>query len=191
MFYRLLTSSLLLVAFVAAGCSDQSASKDSPPSSVDSAQLPDSEVSGATIYLYHRGELTTEIRADRILKFESIDSTMGYSLDIDFLDSTGNVTSNLVSDSGVIRESTSHLQAYGHVVVVTADSLKLETDFLTWNPDINKIQSDAFVKFTKDGSVFTGWGMEANRDLSRLRILNQISSNAIDLDKLSEGDDDK
>ncbi len=186
MFCRLLTSLLILAALVA-GCSNQNASKDSPPATVDSASLPDSEVSGATIYLYNRGELTTEIRADRILKFEAADSTMGYQLDIDFLDSAGQVMSNLVSDSGVIRETSTHLQAYGHVVVDTHDSLKLETDFLTWNPEINKIQTDAFVKFTKDGNIFTGWGMEANRDLSRLRILNQISSNEIDLDKLSEG----
>lgn len=187
MIFRYLTSLLVLVA-LAAGCSQHDASKDSPPPPIDSAHLPDSEVRGATIYLYHRGELTTEIRADRILKFESIDSTMGYQLDIDFLDSAGRVTSNLVSDSGVIRETSNHLQAYGHVVVNTSDSLKLETDFLTWNPEINKIQTDAFVKFTRDGSVFTGWGMEANRDLSRLRILNQISSNEMDLEKLSGSD---
>ncbi|MCP4686074.1 MAG: LPS export ABC transporter periplasmic protein LptC [bacterium] len=185
MLYRLLTS-LLLLAALFVGCSEQNASKDSSPSTVDSANLPDSEVSGATIYLFHRGELTTEIRADRILKFEAADSTMGYQLDIDFLDSASQIMSNLVSDSGVIRETTNHLQAYGHVVVITHDSLKLETDFLTWNPEIDKIQTDAFVKFTKEGNVFTGWGMEANRDLSRLRILNQISSNAIDLEKLSE-----
>jgi len=184
MFLRLLTS-LLVLAALAVGCSNQNTAKDSLPST-DSAGLPDSEVSGATIYLYHRGNLTTEIRADRILKFEAADSTMGYKLDIDFLDSVGAVTSNLVSDSGIIRESTNHLQAYGHVVVITSDSLMLETDFLTWNPEINKIQTDAFVKFTKNGDVFTGWGMEANRDLSRLRILNQISSNAIDLEKFSD-----
>jgi len=185
MLSKLLTSSLLLAALVV-GCSNQNASKDSPPAAVDSALLPDSEVSGATIYLFHRGELTTEIRADRILKFEAADSTMAYQLDIDFLDSAGQLISNLVSDSGIIRETSNHLQAYGHVVVFTHDSLKLETDFLTWNPEINKIQTDAFVKFTKNSNIFTGWGMEANRDLSRLRILNQISSNAIDLEKLSE-----
>jgi len=142
--------------------------------------------SGATIYLYDRQDVTTEIRADLIRRFESIDSTMGYVLDIDFFDSLGQVSSNLVGDSGVIREKSNRLQVYGRVVVVTQDSARLETDYLIWDPEIGKIQSDAYVKFTRHGDVMTGWGMEADPDLGRLKILSDVSGSVSESEVLSE-----
>ncbi len=156
------------------GCSQQTL-PESDQSTADSTLIPDSEVSGATIYLYDRDEVTTEIRAEMIRRFEKIDSTMGYVLDIDFFDSLGQVSSNLIGDSGVIRETSNKLEVYGEVVVITADSLKLETDYLRWNPDIGKIESEAYVKFTRDDDIITGWGMEADPDLGRLKILSQVS----------------
>ena len=55
------------------------------------------------------------------------------------------------------------------------DSTRLDTDYLQWNPDIKKIQTDAFVKVYRRGDVATGWGLEANQTLTRIKILNQVS----------------
>ena len=176
----------LLLALALVGCSEKTISEGDQASSADSTLRPDSEVQGATVYLYDRQEVTTEIRADLIRRFEAIDSTMGYILDIDFFDSLGAVSSNLVGDSGVIRENTQRLQVYGEVVVVTQDSARLETDYLTWDPEIGKIQSDAFVKFTRGEDIMTGWGMEADPDLGRLRILSQVSGSVSESEVVSD-----
>jgi len=179
---RLLTG-ILVLACLSTGCSRQTSSTDKKPGPIDSAALPDSEVRGADIQLYSRGELTTGIRAERILKFDAIDSTMAYVLDVDFYDSLGQVTSNLVGDSGIIRENTQHFIVYGHVVVITPDGARLETDSLAWNPVVNKIQTDAFVKLTRDGDVMTGWGLDANKDLTRVRI-HDVSGTVSDADQI-------
>jgi len=100
---------------------------------------------------------------------------MGYVLDIDFFDTLGQVKSNLVADSGVIREKNDQLEVFGKVVVLTRDSARLDTDFLRWNPERRKIESEAFVKFTRGSDIMTGWGMEADPDLGRLKILSQVS----------------
>lgn len=178
---------LVIFALVAAaliGCSDESTSVTKQPGPLDSAGQPDTEIRGATIHLYHRGELNTKVNARRIVRFEDIDSTVGYTLDMDFYDSLGSITSNLVSDSGVIREVSGAFDVYGHVVVNTSDSVRLDTDYLTWNPSINRITTDAFVKVSRPGDTVTGWGLEAPRDLSRIKILHQVSGSLHDVEGL-------
>jgi len=101
---------------------------------------------------------------------------MGYVVDADFFDSLGQKISTLVGDSSLTRENSGHLWVYGNVVVVVLENnTRLETDYLHWNPDIKKIQTDAYVKITKNGDVVTGWGMEADQKLTRIKILKQVS----------------
>lgn len=178
---------LVLLGVVAlAGCSSKQTASTGQSALTDSASRPDSEVSGARIYLYDKGRVTTEITAEKILKFTSLDSTMAYTLDIDICDSTGQVTTEVVGDSGIIRESTGELHIYGNVVVVTKDKSRLETDYLYWDSKSDKIKTDAFVRITKGEDVITGWGMEADQRLNRIKILNQVSGTIKDTKKLSE-----
>jgi LPS export ABC transporter protein LptC len=158
-----------------AGCSSGDGTLRNTATPTDSILKPDTEVKGAKIDLFDKSQKTTEILAKRILKFEAKDSTMGYDVTAHFFDTLGHVTSDLVGDSALIRETTSHLYVFGHVVVKSEDSTRLETDYLHWNPDIKKIQTDAFVKVYRHGDVATGWGMEANQNLTRVKILNQVS----------------
>jgi LPS export ABC transporter protein LptC len=177
---------ILLALILLAGCGQKTISEADQTAETDSALIPDSEVLGATVYLYSGERITTEIRADTIRRFEAIDSTMGYILDIDFFDSLGLVNSNLIGDSGVIRETSNTLRVFGDVVVVTRDSARLETDWLKWNPDRGKIVTDAFVRFSRGEDVMTGWGMEADPDLGRLRIVSQVSGSVTEEQVTSE-----
>ena len=173
-FVTIVYTLLLLLAVV--GCEQQKSSTKTEASMLDSSGRPDAEVKGARIFLYDKGRVTTEIHAQKLLKFEAKDSTMGYTVTADFFDSVGAKISNLVGDSSLTRENSGHLWVYGNVVViVTENNTKLETDYLHWNPDIKKIQTDAFVKITKNGDVVTGWGMEADQKLTRIKILKQVS----------------
>lgn len=165
-----------MLVILLSGCGSRETSNSAEATLEDSARRPDSEVGGARIYMYDQGQVTSEIFADKIYKFEANDSTMGYDLTIRFFDSTGRVVSTVVGDSGVIRENQGHLHIYGNVVVVSEDSSRLETDYLFWNPGTRKIQTDAFVRITDlGGNVVTGWGMEADRNLGRIKILRQVS----------------
>jgi LPS export ABC transporter protein LptC len=176
---------ILPIVFVAFGCILLSAGCDSEKSfkprssSGDIAKRPDSETGGALISLYNGKELTTTIRADRILKFEAQDSAVAYHLRIQFLDSTGRAVTDLVGDSGIVRENKGLFEIFGNVVGISPEqNTKLETDYLKWNPEINRIQTDAFVRITRGrngGDVITGWGMETDRQFSRVKILREVS----------------
>lgn len=158
------------------GCESQKGIKSDRSAIGDSARLPDSELRGATISLYEGSSLTTGIKANRILKFEPQDSAVAYDLKIQFFDSTGKAVSDLIGDSGIIREGKGLFEIFGNVVANSIDrNTQLETDYLKWNPAINRIQTDAFVKITKGNDVITGWGLETDRRLSRVKILRQVS----------------
>jgi LPS export ABC transporter protein LptC len=187
---KLMIKIVWLSAFVAliglTGCSSDKTSKSNQLESSDSVMRPDSEVRHARIYLYDKGRITTEIYSEEIHKFEDLDSTMGYQLDIDFFDTTGQVMSQVVGDSGVIRENSGQLSIYGNVVVITEDNTKLETDYLFWNTTTDKIYTDAFVKITTEDGVLTGWGLEGDQKLSSYQILSKVSGSAKDVDKFMD-----
>ncbi len=142
--------------------------------------LPDSELTEARIFLYDGPRRKAEVESSRIVKFSSIDSTMAYRLDVNVLDSAGRVTTHVVGDSGVIRETTGYMDVYGNVVLTTEDSAQLQTDYLFWDSHQSKIRTDAFVRITKQDDVVTGWGLEANEDLTRIKILREVSGTISD-----------
>ena len=175
---------LLLLMTLVAGCSNDDKSSNVGSMTTDTAAHPDSEVSGAKIYLYDRGQVTTEVVADKILKFESRDSTMAYVVDINSFDSLGNAATHVVGDSAIIKESDGRFTIYGNVIVTTEDGMRLETDYLHWNSKNDRIYTDAFVRITTPTEVVRGWGMEADRRLKRYKILHQVSGEMDDAKKL-------
>ncbi|OVE77443.1 hypothetical protein BVX98_02790 [bacterium F11] len=61
----------------------------------------------------------------------------------------------------------------GHVVVISTDGTKLETDWLWFHRKQGLITSTAPVKVTRSDSITKGIGMEATADLSAVTIFNQ------------------
>lgn len=181
---RMVVLGVILLAV--AGCSNKEKVSSESDSTEQTGMMPDSELRGATIYLYEKDKVTTEIRAERVLKFEAKDSTMAYELDMDFFDSTGHITSKLVGDSGIIRELSNQLYVFGNVVVVTDDNSRLETDYLYWNTLKDKIETDSFVRITKKDDIISGWGMEADPRLTRIKVLNQVSGKVHDTEEATE-----
>ncbi|MDZ4723818.1 MAG: LPS export ABC transporter periplasmic protein LptC [candidate division Zixibacteria bacterium] len=177
---------LIMAVLFQTGCERKPPDGGSDTILMDSLGRPDSKVTVAKIHLYDKGTKTTEIRADQIRKFEKLDSTMAYSVDIDFFDSLGHVQTTLVGDSGVIRESTNRFHIFGNVVVSVGDTTKLETEHLIWNPETKQIETDAFVKITRRQDVITGIGMHADRELTHIKILDQVSGTIEDINQMSD-----
>lgn len=186
--YEILYSVVFTAFLLLSGCISDNTPSSDKMSFADSSLLPDSDLMEATIYLYDRGMVTTEIVSDKIVKYEKQDSTAAYQLDIIIFDSLGQVTSTIVGDSGVIREGRHQLFIYDHVVVHTTDSIKLETDYLFWNSRTNLIKApeNVFVKITQGKDIMTGWGLEADPKLSRYKILKQVSGTIYDTKKITE-----
>lgn len=163
----------LLLLFMAGCVREHKGENEDIP--VEPLSLPDSEISGATIQFFDGSILSTEIRAETIRKYELIDSMMAYVLDINIMDSAGNITSHIVGDSGVIREQKRHIDIFGHVVVISSDSIRLETEYLFWNSLKGTIETDAFVTLSLGDDIQQGYGMVAKDDFSSFKILNQVT----------------
>ncbi len=179
---RLLT--FITIAILLSGCSEQKSPAQNS-SNPDSISLPDSEVSRAVIYLYDREMTTTKIIADKLLKFDSVDSTAIYRVDVNIFDSSGAVTTEIVGDSGIIKERIGFLELFGNVVVKTGDDRMLETEHLFWNSKKKLIQSDLFVKITQGENVVTGIGLEADQNLISIKILENAEGEIRNSEEIS------
>ncbi len=163
---------LLFSVLQISGCTEQNKLSQNDDIVSDSIRLPDSEVSNAVIALYDREKVTTEILAEKLIRFESIDSTAIYEVEVDIFDSSGVLTTEVVGDSGVIRERKGYLELFGNVVVKTTGERTLEAEHLIWNSKSKLILSDLYVKFTHEKNIVTGIGLEATQDLTSIKILN-------------------
>ncbi len=150
--------------------------------------VPDTRLIRAEISLYDRQFVTAKIIADTLVRFERFDSTMGYTVTARLLDTLGTVTTVMVGDSAVIRERSQKLQLYGHAVVTSGDTLKVESDYLEWDPEKEQLLTDKFVKIHRRDDVISGIGMTADRKLGRMRILKQVSGSVQDIDAITNAE---
>ncbi len=177
---------LLVTLATLCGCSDDKVNSTAQSGKADSLSLPDSELTGARITLSERGRVTTEILCRRIQSFDARDSTMAYVVNVTSFDSTGSATGHVVADSAVIHEASGEFNLYDHVVLITENETKLETDYLYWNSRTDQIETDAYVRITRGDDVVTGWGLRADQQLDRVRILNTEKGTITDTRELSE-----
>ena len=85
-------------------------------------------------------------------------------------DEQGNHRSTLTADKGIYLTVTRRLDAHGHVVVVSTDGRRLETEHLIYDPQQNQISSDtAFVADGPRGHV-TGNGFVSDVDFKVVTV---------------------
>jgi LPS export ABC transporter protein LptC len=177
---------LALLSLCQIGC-EREQTQPPPNNNQSSVIRPDAEVMNARVLLYNRGRVTTEILADKILKFEAKDSTFAYVLNVTSFDTAGIKTSSLISDSGIVREASGKMMAFGHVVAYSEDSTKLETEQLNWDSKADKIQTDAYVRITRpNGDIITGYGLETDQRMNRLKILKQVKGTVQDAGRFND-----
>lgn len=161
---------LTLIPLLLCGCHT-----NSPPEvEKQEVMLPDSELEDATIVFTIQGVQRMLLRADYIARYEKEDSTAARVVHADFFDEEGAHSSVLTSKFGIIKEKTKELWVSGEVVVVTDEGVKLETETLRWDPNIDRIITDDFVKVTRKEDVLTGYGMEADQELKNIKIKREV-----------------
>ena len=157
--------------------------EETKPPQVTSQDTPDQILENSTIVLTVGGIKSTVIKANYLIKYEKKDVTLARVIQTDFFDKEGKHTSVLRADSGFIHEQRQDMEVQGNVLVVTDDGLKLETTSLRWDPKINKIVTDAFVKITKNNDIITGYGLETDSELKNIKVKKNVKGK---LEELSE-----
>jgi len=69
--------------------------------------------------------------------------------------------------------------AQGHVLVVSKDGAKLETNLLRWDNARQKIMSDDSVRITRGKTVMTGIGLESDPSLEHVVIKEKFKAHAV------------
>jgi len=108
------------------------------------------------------------------------------TVNIDFF-KAGEHFSTLTADSGLANLQTNNIFTWGDVVIVTEDGRKLETEELYFNNETQLIYNDVFDRFTRDGDVIEGIGLEATPDLEYIEIKQNVQADVLDNNN-SEGE---
>ncbi len=98
--------------------------------------------------------------------FEEQDQVHAETIHIDFFRPTGERSSVLTADRGIITRRTNDMRALGHVMVRNADGHELLTEELAYDAGREKITTEAFVTLIRGRDVLTGYGLEADPDLA-------------------------
>lgn len=124
------------------------------------------------------GSKLWEIRADQV----EVNERAGFTvltriirpIQIAFYSSQGQAT--CVADRATLDLTTKDVRLEGGVVARSEQGMELKTEQLRWIAASRRLQTDQAVTITRGSLVSRGRGMEAETDLERVRILQNITS---------------
>ena len=119
-----------------------------------------------------------EVRADQV----EVNEREGFTvltrvvrpIQIAFYSSQGQAT--CVADRATLDLTTKDVRLEGGVVARSEQGMELKTEQLRWNAASRRLQTDEAVTITRGGLVSRGRGLEAETDLERVRIFENITS---------------
>ena len=124
------------------------------------------------------GSKLWEVRADQV----EVNEREGFTvltrvmrpIQIAFYSSQGQAT--CVADRATLDLTTKDVRLEGGVVARSEQGMELKTEQLRWNAASRRLQTDDAVTITRGGLVSRGRGLEAETDLERVRIFENITS---------------
>lgn len=159
--------------------------------SANPQKFPEQEGWTSTLTLSKAGIRQAVVQYGHMVKFKDEELIfLDEGVEVDFYDKEGNHTSNLISGKAEIEEKKQNVRAIDNVIVVSDSGVTLKTEFLEWDSEVEKIQSDSLVMIvTQYQDTLFGRGFEAESDLSR-RVIHEpwgVTDRSINLEKFEEG----
>ncbi len=177
-----LVPALALALLVSAGCGSPS---PTPPKEKVEKGAPEQSFRGVNLRESSNGKLEWDLHAARAIQGNSNAPTVLDSLQVLFYQGGPTVRSTLTADSGRVDLDKGVLVAIGHVVVITPEGNRLETEELRWDRKQDQVSSDQFVRLTRAKDVLTGIGFRSDPNLESYEILKDVRATVRDesLDK--------
>lgn len=169
------------------GCND---ADDPAPTSTPTAKTgksPEQQFFDYRLIETENGVRLWVLQSDKMLKYAGERDVQLITLYMDFFKG-GEHFSVLTADSGRANLNTKDIHAWGNVIVITDDGRKLETEQLFFNNETQLIHNDVFNRFTRDGDVLTGIGLEATPDLEYIEIKQNVEAQVEDEANAESGD---
>jgi LPS export ABC transporter protein LptC len=90
------------------------------------------------------------------------------------------------ADSAEIGTESHDILAIGSVVLKARNGVVLETERLRWDNQRQRVSTDSRVKVTRQGSVLTGRGLSADRDLEDVVVREDVAISAASITDVRE-----
>lgn len=124
------------------------------------------------------GSKLWEIRADQVEVNEregfTVLTKVNRPIQIAFFSSQGQAT--CVADRATLDLATKDVRLEGAVVARSEQGVELKTEQLRWIAASRRLQTDQAVTITRGNLISRGRGMEAETDLERVRLFQNITS---------------
>ena len=146
---------------LALACSDTGVR---PSGSVQSADSADQIMLKMSTQLTENGVLRSFVEADTAYLYQQQQQMDLRHFKVRMLDAQGNLQSTLTAERGIYVSYNGKLDARGHVVVVSPDGRRLQTEHLIYDKGANQIKSDTV--FTYDAPTAHGSGTRFTTDIN-------------------------
>jgi LPS export ABC transporter protein LptC len=168
-------SAILLVALLIVGVPPLAPAAESDRSGVASPGI-----SLQQVYMIETrdGSKLWEIRADQVEVNEreglTVLTRVSRPIEIAFFSSQGQAT--CVANRATLDLKTKDVRLDGSVIARSEQGMELRTEQLRWIAASRRLQTDQAVTITRGALLSRGRGMEAETDLERVRIFQNITS---------------
>ncbi len=170
----------LLIAVLTIGCTDLSDTDHD----VASVRLPQHESWNSTITLSKQGKNTAIVKSGHLAQYSDSKKTfLSDTVDVDFFNEAGRVSSHLKSMKAEVDENKNNLLALKNVVVISDSGVTLYTEKLEWIQKEEKIVSDTLVTIITEQDTIHGIGLESDAALTNWKIFNPVGVTDREMDK--------
>jgi len=98
----------------------------------------------------------------------------------------GKAVSTLTAHRGIINTENNDMRAEEQVEMISAEGVRLTTERLDWNHQLQRLRTDLPVRVERRNSVLTGVGLEADSELKHVNVLADVKITIPSLDDLDE-----
>jgi LPS export ABC transporter protein LptC len=161
------------------GCGDTGEPSQAAAPGAKTGRVPERQFFDYRLIESEAGVRQWALQSEKMLKYSGEKDVHLVNLHMDFY-REGAHFSVLTADSGRANLTTKDIHNWGNVIVITDDGRRLETEELFFNNETQLIHNDVFNRFTRDGDVLTGMGLEATPDLEYIEIKQKVEAEVED-----------
>ncbi len=103
------------------------------------------------------------------------DTMRFYKFKLSFFGPGGQISSELIADSGKVSKKTENMEAFGNIrILFFKDSTRVYTSHITYNATRRLISGDKKVKIVTPEGVIYGTGFQSDTEMNHIKIFGQV-----------------
>lgn len=148
----------------------------------DSLDRPNQEGWNSEVIVTRDGVMEMKLKYSHMMRWDNKQlTTFSGGMMIDMFEN-GSHSAILTADSGLMRNASNELSAFGNVVVISDSGVSLRSQILFWDEPAKKIRASGFVQISTDEDTLNGFDFESDRNLNNWKIRRAFGQSAKDVD---------